>query len=484
MTILLILNGLLAFGNRILAGQNNPVLHVTVIGQHANSIHVVSYLQSFEQTDFHFKDAVVYCTDNEATWVSPFSNVPSHVILILIIDSLNRQPALYDFLVTPGDNVAVVYDNDKKFHFSGMGCEKYSAQYNMQEIASYSKIQVQPVSNKPFDIVTYYSKVYDSIYQVKMQALKNYQAKLPKSVYDALACDCLVSCYAEQIHIVNANLDDEHLDSQFDEIKDFYQRTLSGIGDELVNEPAILLAHYAPELYLQKELISIKIRNYTNRLQPTHKYPGYEMITRLKTKYRGVLRDNLLTQFLVSRNNDYDSMALFSKKSMPYILDPEHRKVITQLERKCKGSPLFDFILTDTLGQTVRPSMFTGKVLLMDFWFNGCVGCKAVTPAMGKLMDYFHHDSSIVLLSISIDRTKARWFRHINDFVAPGALMVTTGAMGEQDPLIKYYDIYGYPTLIVVDKKGKIISFDPDHYSNKAMFNTVRKLIIDALKQS
>ena len=464
--------------------NSKPIIHVTVKGRHNKRIHVKFYEQYFEQTIFFSNDTMVMCKNNKAICISPFGNVPSHFTLGLDLDSIDRQPAIFDFLLMPGDNIEIVYDVDNKFHFNGPGSEKCRAEYDMQVIASYTRILGQSQSKQAIDLVRFYKQAYDSIRNIKMSVLKRFEAKLSKRIYEALYCNCLIDCYSREILLALYNMQESKTIEQFNALDHFYNDSLSYLGDELIHKAGILLAKEAPRLYSLKASIYTMLRDPNHVELKTHKSPGSDIVRYIKTKYDGTLRDNVLTQYLIARSNDSDSMAFFSKTCLPFITNPVHRKVILQLGKKCKGSPVFDYMLTDQQGKPVRPGDLLGKVVVMDFWFNGCAACKQTKPDMQKLMAYFNHDTAFTILSVDVDNTRETWLQHIDNYTIPEALRVTTAPSGYHHALIEYYDIVGYPTLIVVDKHGKIIAFDPDHYSTTALFEKVRELVAQALKES
>ena len=102
----------------------------------------------------------------------------------------------------------------------------------------------------------------------------------------------------------------------------------------------------------------------------------------------------------------------------------------------------------DIEGKTHRLADYRGKVVVMDFWYRGCGWCMEAMPQINRLSETFRKEPVAVLgMSIDEDEKDAR---------------VVIDAMELKYPTIKAigipekYGIQSYPTLIVIDKAGKI----------------------------
>ncbi|WP_413670094.1 TlpA family protein disulfide reductase [Mucilaginibacter sp. Mucisp86] len=121
------------------------------------------------------------------------------------------------------------------------------------------------------------------------------------------------------------------------------------------------------------------------------------------------------------------------------------------------GSDAYDFALPDTSGKTVRLADFRGKLIIMDFFFYGCGGCITTAPVLDSL-EKLYGDKEIVFIAISVDGTKKLWQKGIGIYSSKNAVQLYTNGLAANHPLIKYYRVGSYPTIVIIDKEGKLIS--------------------------
>ena len=116
----------------------------------------------------------------------------------------------------------------------------------------------------------------------------------------------------------------------------------------------------------------------------------------------------------------------------------------------------------DIEGKSHRLADYRGKVVVMDFWYRGCGWCMFAMPQVNRLSEAFRDEPVAVLgMSIDEDEKDAR---------------VVIEAMGLKYPTIKAvgipekYGVRGYPTLVVVDKEGKVrdihVGYSPRLYED------------------
>lgn len=127
------------------------------------------------------------------------------------------------------------------------------------------------------------------------------------------------------------------------------------------------------------------------------------------------------------------------------------------IANKSKGVQFYNFSLPDKNGNIKQLSDFKGKVVLIDFWFTGCVACKMLKPRLEEI-EKKHNDQDIIFISISIDKDKQLWEKERHLYSTTNAIMLYTNGEGSQHQLIKYANIKAYPTLFLLDRSGKVFS--------------------------
>ena len=112
------------------------------------------------------------------------------------------------------------------------------------------------------------------------------------------------------------------------------------------------------------------------------------------------------------------------------------------------GKPATDWEAKDLDGKTHRLTDYRGKVVLLDFWYRGCIWCMHAMPQVKQLAETFR-DQPVAVLGMTIDED-------VED------ARVVVEAMDLRYPVIRAqglpakYGEEGYPTLIVIDPQGKI----------------------------
>lgn len=97
----------------------------------------------------------------------------------------------------------------------------------------------------------------------------------------------------------------------------------------------------------------------------------------------------------------------------------------------------------------------------MDFWFVGCGNCMGVHPYIDSIKNLFK-GRDFELVSICIDYTgedKRKWLPAIasNKYTSPENInLFAVGTKGVEPPITRQYHIKGCPTLLLVDKQGKL----------------------------
>lgn len=121
-----------------------------------------------------------------------------------------------------------------------------------------------------------------------------------------------------------------------------------------------------------------------------------------------------------------------------------------------KGNPSPEFVNYENFkGKATSLSDFKGKYVYIDIWATWCGPCKKEIPYL-KELEKRYHDKNIVFVSISMD-AKAdyeTWKNMIAEKEMGGVQLFAN----EDQSFINAYGITEYPTFILVNPEGKIVT--------------------------
>lgn len=109
--------------------------------------------------------------------------------------------------------------------------------------------------------------------------------------------------------------------------------------------------------------------------------------------------------------------------------------------------PLKDFSFTSLDGKSGTLSGYRGKVVMIDFWFVGCVGCMMERESLDTLATRFAGDTNVVLLSIALSDE-----RMLKEYLAshPSKFITVPSA----STICDNEEIEGFPTHVIIGRDG------------------------------
>lgn len=114
-----------------------------------------------------------------------------------------------------------------------------------------------------------------------------------------------------------------------------------------------------------------------------------------------------------------------------------------------EGTELPKFDVPDIDAKWVNTEELKGKVIVLNFWFIGCVGCMDEIPKLSAMADKFKGNDDVVFLAIANNTPQElRAFLRGNKF--------NYRHIGQGLSLVKQFGFNGYPKNIVIGRDGRI----------------------------
>ncbi|HET9225968.1 MAG TPA: TlpA disulfide reductase family protein, partial [Thermoanaerobaculia bacterium] len=152
-------------------------------------------------------------------------------------------------------------------------------------------------------------------------------------------------------------------------------------------------------------------------------------------------------------HDDYISTASFDSATGKIVLRRHSASDYQEYDLR-PGAEIPDFAFTDLEGKERRFSEFRGKVVLLDFWSTTCGPCMAEMPVLRKIQQDLGSRGFVILgMDIEDDlETHKKWVAEMD------LSWVHATSASVQDIILKRFGVVNFPTHILVDREGRIVS--------------------------
>jgi len=133
-----------------------------------------------------------------------------------------------------------------------------------------------------------------------------------------------------------------------------------------------------------------------------------------------------------------------------YLIDQAHQALF-QLSLVGKPAPKFEFV--DLAGHKYDNQSTRGKILVMKFWFIGCVACVKEMPEVNKIVDRYRGRKDILFVSLASDKTE-----RLKKFLKQLTFKYQTVANADYY-MLDSIGIKAFPSHLIIGKDGKIKKF-------------------------
>ncbi|WP_159478078.1 peroxiredoxin [Dyadobacter sp. 3J3] len=382
-------------------------------------------------------------------------------------------PLTPDFFWHPADKLRIEITRNKNsiksnhttsydFHYqvSGHGALKNIVKCKVDSAYNYGPYHSERTFSM-FDQDFNYQDASQDMQKAAELTLESYKTKIGKLYYNVIKSDAVFAASS----------------SRFSLMKQFFEQKVKNdpklLQKFLTNYDRSLNAHFLPAV----DSNSIAGLRYLYRKAVFDDYVHHgevdadRLIHKIYKNYQGAYQDRLVS-FALSETAPANFNSLLDS-ALTVVKDPASLMLLKKLSARRSGQTPFAFSLPDASGNYIKLEDLKGKVVFVDFWFTGCGGCTDYfSKVLSKAEEHFE-GKDIVFVTISGDLGKPLWLRSVKSgtYVSDKSVNLFTEGKGFKHPAISHYNFESYPSLLLIDRNGKIQEFntqallkrDPDH---------------------
>lgn len=196
------------------------------------------------------------------------------------------------------------------------------------------------------------------------------------------------------------------------------------------------------------------MKNYASKIT-NEKLRSYYLIELLNLTLKKGYSDDFMSYLEDVKSLITDETAL---TKLPGLIEL-YNKARENNKSILRGMPMPDFTANTVAGKDYKLSDFKGKILVLDFWFTGCIPCKAEMPFFDKLAEEFQ-GQSVQFISISLDmgdQLMSLWKKMMAEKDDKGPVLNVNLPGGFKSEFAAKMNIRSVPRIVLVDKEGNIV---------------------------
>lgn len=414
------------------------------------------------------------------------------------------KPLLDMYIIQPGDSVRIRMDLEKGMVlFDGKSAPSFQVQYALKVENERQLFAVNPRFSTP-EINRFLARPgYDSLLQLAKKSYGRYlqvvdrdadtrvylqevlakqveddpalmlldsnREKLSEPIYQLLRADVLGEFYFAKYYSYYGSA---HLFAHWDKnsslksyLMDIYEDQIACIG--------------IPEVPLMYQVRSKGYLDYAlGKIYATSAGTRTDPIVLLSEMPASVLRDKILVKHLTKSVKNPGKASEIILAFRDEVMDEDMGSILDTYSQKAQlYQPLPNVRLWDTTGLPYDTDSLRGKVTLVDFWFTGCKACiDMYTNHLTKIKERYKDNPDFQMVSVSADKSTEIWLKSIRSgkYTSEKALNLQT--KGYDHPLLHYLGVTGYPRIIFMDRKGKLVPIEGD-LDAESMIRQIDRLI-------
>lgn len=390
---------------------------------------------------------------------------------------LKQQP----FLIRDGDSLRLKITADS-LSVSGRGSERLNLQLDIGRIASNAIYNGAGRDRADVDIETFID-MRSKVAAEQLKFLEKHKNSISPNMYDLMFFDIIGLRNLTIVSKINSMIVGDPDIEKEQKRRNMKAYHLLTDGYFSCHEPFTDDWHTSPyfmDYLFFREVLLINLTKLNEAVSAKPIINGHELFQHLSEKFTGNIKERLLLMgvaYLI--RNEIESDDYLYRASEELVAQPYRHLVRSLSSNRLVGKAAFNFSLPDSSGNLVQLSDFRGKAVVIDFWFTGCIPCRNLKEWMEPIIQLYDKDE-VVFVTISIDKSVEVWKEQgikSGLYTHTGGVDLFTNGQGWNAPVVKRYNLTSVPSLLIIDKKGKLISASPPRPNSDENTDRLKQLI-------
>lgn len=395
-------------------------------------------------------------------------NVPDHpywiIITTFIKGFLNDYSSFYGM---PGDDLSIAFTNGNAKAI-GRGANRFNFSREIWKLR-YKRVVTKQLEEGRItaeELYKFFDRKEDSVYNERLKVLARYKPSFTNAEYSLLYSDVF---YDRQFSIAKGLYDPIVFPSKDEVAKRFFfnlfmeKFPMNKVPDSISDQNLVYCQSFSEFAFWRMiGQLAFRSGDFANRA----KYSMKDITAYMEQHFAGELLEKMLTYSFHMCNNRKKEVPLELPLILPKIKNPEFKKVLVAIQNgNVMNAPIARFALPDAAGRVYTPDDFKGQVVIIDFWFTGCLPCAILKNETVELVAELSARKDVKFVSICLDGSAETWRTSLRSkkYTHDVAINLFTSGNRFDSPIAKFYNVFGCPRIIIVNREGIVVNSNVEH---------------------
>ncbi|MEM9986281.1 MAG: TlpA disulfide reductase family protein [Bacteroidota bacterium] len=175
----------------------------------------------------------------------------------------------------------------------------------------------------------------------------------------------------------------------------------------------------------------------------------------------------------------FEAAALYDERALPpgmQAVEDQAKPAVSPVATASSGETAPAWRLTTLQGDSLSLEDLRGKIVLLDFWYVGCVPCVKAMPHLQQIHDDYQERGVVV---VGFNPT-GQDLQQQAAFLQKQGISYPVVHSAEDTDWAARYAVEGWPTLFVIDREGRMVHKERG-FTGKSSETKLRKVIEEQL---